>query len=43
MGYVYRTIGDAETTKFLGLESDDLNWKTHIKGKVVPVTCHGGL
>jgi hypothetical protein len=32
IGYGNQTIGEIETTKFLGLQSDsNLNWKTHIQ------------
>jgi hypothetical protein len=32
IGYVDKTIKEAETTKFLGLQIDNnLNWKTHIQ------------
>jgi hypothetical protein len=32
IGYVYKTIEDVETTKFLSLYVDNnLNWKTHIQ------------
>jgi hypothetical protein len=32
LGYEDKTIEEAETTKFLGLQTDNnLNWKTHIQ------------
>jgi hypothetical protein len=31
MGYDNKTVEEAGTTKFLGLQNDNLNWKKHIE------------